>query len=69
MRINSQELDLYRGIIKDLHDGKELGYSELERELLINFGIRITKKELIQLDEPTMLDSLVDLKIQYRNIN
>ncbi len=67
-KLTSKELDVYRGILSDLNDGVPLGYNELINELLINFGIKTTKKELSQLDCPTYVDDSIDLKILYRNI-
>lgn len=67
--LNSKDLDVCRGILEDLHDGKKLGYSELVEELLINFGVKTTKEELIKLDEPTAYDERLDLLLQYKNIN
>ncbi len=67
--INSKEIEVYKQILTDLNDGKKLSYNELEELLLINFGLKITKQELISMDSPTFLDESIDLKIQYRNIN
>ncbi len=66
---NSKELDFYRGMISDLHDGKQLSYEELVKELLVEFGIRITKKEIIEFLDPTAIDLAEDLKVLYRTIN
>lgn len=66
--INNKELELYRGILTDLNDGKSLSYNQLVEQLLINFGIKTTIKELIQFDEPTFVDEQVDLKLQYKHL-
>ncbi len=68
MKLNSQELDLYRGILEDLHERK-LNYSELVTELRQEFKVNITREEIMRLEEPTALDDAVGLKVLYRTIN
>lgn len=68
-QINLSELQFYINILEDLNDKQNYSnYDSLCKDLLVNFGIRITKKEYLQLLEPTAEELAKDLEIMYRNV-
>lgn len=67
--VDYSKVQHYINIIEDLNKTKEKSsYSSLVKDLLVNFGIRITIKELNELYEPNEEELRRDLEIQYRNV-
>jgi hypothetical protein len=66
--IDYEKLRFYTGILEDINDKQKLSYSDLSKNLLETFGFRISKIELIELDEPTVEEMKMDLEIQIKNV-
>ena len=66
--LSYSELQNCIDILEDLNDKKKLSYSDLVKNLLENFSIKISVKELQEYFEPTVEELQEDLEIQYRNV-
>lgn len=67
--INYSDLQYYMNILEDLNRTMEKkSYSSLVKDLLVNFGIKITVQELNELYEPSIDELEKDLEIQMRNV-
>lgn len=65
---NLSELQFYVNLLEDYHEKKYINYELLRKDLLVEFGVRITIKEIHQLYEPTIEEEVEDISILYRNI-
>ncbi len=65
---NLSELQFYVNLLEDYHEKKYTNYELLRKDLLIEFGVRITIEEIHQLYEPTIEEEVEDISILYRNI-
>lgn len=62
------ELQYYVNLLEDYHEKKYTNYELLEKDLLIEFGVRTSRQELNELFEPTIEEEIEDISILYRNI-
>ena len=65
---NLSELQLYVNLLEDLHEKNYTNYELLKRDLLIEFGVRVTMEEIRELYEPTVEEEVLDRQILYNNI-
>jgi len=65
---NLSELQYYVNLLEDYHEKKYTDYELLKKDLLIEFGVRITIQEIHQMYEPTIEEDVEDMSILYRNI-
>lgn len=67
--VGYSELQVYIDILNDI-EGKnnKKSYSSLVKDLLVNFGIRISVNELNELYEPNLEEIKKDLEIQVNNV-
>lgn len=67
---NLSELQFFVNLLEDMHGKKKYSdYELLVQDLLIEFGIISTRKELIELFEPTEDEIRRDLVIQMNNVS
>jgi hypothetical protein len=62
---SNDELNLYIRILEDRNECKYTNYIKLCDDLLIEFGVKVTKQRIIQLDEENLL--VEDIKIIMKN--
>jgi len=63
------ELQFYVNLLEDINGKKKYtNYDTLEKDLLIEFGIRTTRQELNELFEPTLEEHELDLKLIYNKL-
>jgi len=63
------ELQFYVNLLEDINGKKKYtNYDTLEKDLLIEFGIRTTRQELNELFEPTLEEQELDLKLIYNKL-
>ena len=63
------ELQFYVNLLEDFNDKKKYtDYNLLQKDLLIEFGIKTTRSELVELFEPTVEEMVKDIQIQLMNV-
>ena len=65
---NLSELQAYVNILEDYHEKKYSNYELLKKDLLIEFGIKVTIDSIRKLYEPTIEEDALDKQILYNNI-
>ena len=65
---NLSELQFYVNLLEDLNEKKYSDYELLEKDLLIELGIRVDRQKLNELFEPTVEEEERELSIMWRNI-
>lgn len=67
--IDYKRLQVLISILEDLNDKENsASYSSLCKDLLVNFGVRVSVEQIIEYYEPTVEELKEDLEIQYRNV-
>jgi hypothetical protein len=67
---NLSELQLYVNLLEDLHSKKKYtDYELLRKDLLIEFGIKVTIEDIRRLYEPTVEEEIRDREILLRNVS
>jgi len=68
-KIDYNSLRKYIKILEDLNDkDSSASLSSLSKDLLVNFGLKISVEKLIEFYEPTIDELVEDLEIQHRNV-
>jgi hypothetical protein len=65
---DSRTLQDYVNIIEDLNRKEKCSYNYLIKNLLENFGLRISLSEIRELYEPNLEELKRDLEIQIKNV-
>lgn len=65
---NLSELQYYVNLLEDYHERKYTNYELLRRDLLIEFGVKVSREEIQQMYEPTIDEEVEDMSILYRNV-
>ena len=67
---NLSELQFYVNLLEDMHGKRKYSnYELLEKDLLIEFGVKTSRTQLNQLFEPTIEEDEKDLIIQINNVS
>ena len=61
--ITDEELNMYIKILEDYNESKYKDYKKLVDDLLIEFGVKVTKERILELEEINLL--VEDVKIIY----
>ncbi len=63
------ELQHYISILEDWNGKRKYNnYDSLIKDLLVNFGIKIERNIINQLNEPTLDEEILDKELIYRNV-
>ena len=65
---NLSELQAYVFLLEDLNEKVYTDYEKLRKDLLIEFGVKVTIDEIRKLYEPTIEEDILDRTILYNNI-
>lgn len=66
---NLSELQFYVNILEDHHGKKKYtDYELLRKDLLTEFGVKITRQQINELFEPNIIEEQLDLKLIYEKI-
>lgn len=66
---NLKELQHCIKLLEDLNGKRQYtNYDSLIKDLLVNFGIKVDRKVINQLNEPTLEEEILDKKLMYRNV-